>query len=71
MAGFEHVLKRLVEDARYRDMVVKDTHQLRRDHDLSAQELTLLMQVWVNSDPNISASIWDLCHCCCGSSEEV
>jgi hypothetical protein len=66
MAGFEHVLKKLMEDSKYRDMVVKDTNQLRKDHDLSAEELTLLMQVWVNSDANARLSIWSLCHCCCG-----
>jgi hypothetical protein len=68
MAGFEHVLKKLVEDPKYRETVVKDTHQLRKDYDLSAEELTLLMQVWVNSDPTARLSIWDLCHCCCGFS---
>jgi hypothetical protein len=65
MAGFQNVLKRLVEDHHYRETVAKDVHALKRDHDLDAEELALLMQVWVNSSAAARASIWDLCHCCC------
>ena len=65
MAGFEQVLKKLMEDGKYREMVAKDTNQLRKDHDLSAEELTLLMQVWVSNDAKARLSIWNLCHCCC------
>jgi len=36
MAGFEHVLKRLMEDSDYRDLVIKDTLQLKKDYELSA-----------------------------------
>jgi hypothetical protein len=68
MAGFEHVLKKLMEDSQYRDLVAKDAHHLKRDHALTAEELVLLMQVWVNSDELARLSIWDLCHCCCGHS---
>ena len=68
MAGFEHVLKRLMEDSDYRDIVAKDTLQLKRDYDISAEELALLMQVWVNSSEAARLSIWSLCHCCCSHS---
>jgi hypothetical protein len=67
MAGFEDALKRLVADAKYRDSVSKDTALLKRDHNMSAEELALLMQVWVNSSESARLSIWDLCHCCCST----
>jgi len=67
MAGFEHVLKRLMEDSDYRDLVIKDTLQLKKDYELSAEELTLLMQVWINNTEDGRLSIWNLCHCCCGT----
>jgi hypothetical protein len=66
MAGFEHALKKLVEDADYRAAVAKDAKRLKNDHDLSAEELTLLMHVWIKNDERARLSIWDLCHCCCG-----
>lgn len=68
MAGFEHVLKRLVEDPEYRALVDKDTQMLRKDYELGAEELAVLMQVWVNSSEAARLSIWNLCHCCCGFS---
>jgi hypothetical protein len=45
--------------------VAKDANQLKVDHGLSAEELALLMQVWVNSNDAARMSIWNLCHCCC------
>jgi len=66
MAGFEHVLKRLVEDVQYRELVAKDVNHLKRDHELAAEELALLIQIWVNSSGTAKASIWNYCHCCCG-----
>jgi hypothetical protein len=66
MAGFQHVLKRLIEDPQYSELVAKDVYQLKRDHDLDAEELAVLIQVWVNSSEAARLSLWDLCHCCCG-----
>jgi hypothetical protein len=65
MAGFQNVLKRLVEDGEYRELVAKDVYQLKRDHELDAEELAVLIQVWVNSSEAARLSIWNLCHCCC------
>jgi hypothetical protein len=65
MAGLQYALKRLIEDPHYREIVAKDFHQLKRDHDLGAEELAVLMQVWVNSSETAKASFWELCHCCC------
>jgi hypothetical protein len=70
MAGFEQALKQLVQDPNYRASVAKDATQLKRDHNMSAQELALLMQVWVNSSEDAHLSIWDLCHCCCSTTKE-
>ena len=67
MPGFEHALKRLVEDSHYRDIVTKDVTHLMRDYNISAEELAVLMQVWVNSSEEARLSIWNLCHCCCFS----
>lgn len=67
MAGFEQALKQLVEDSDYRAKVAKDSAHLKTDHKLSAQELVVLMQVWVNSDEAARMSIWDMCHCCCST----
>ena len=65
MAGFEQALKKLMEEPDYRDVVAKDANRLKVDHGLSAEELALLMQVWVNSNDAARMSIWNLCHCCC------
>jgi len=66
MAQFEQALKKLVEDANYREAVVKDSSRLMRDYPrLEPQEILLLMQVWLASgDPDAAASMITLCHCC-------
>ena len=70
MAGFEQALKQLIEDPKYRTAVAKDTAHLKTDHKLTAEELVLLMQVWVSSSETARMSIWDLCHCCCSTSAQ-
>ena len=67
MAQFEQALKKLVEDVKYREAVIKDPKRLTKDHkQLDANEMLLLMQVWLASDhPDAVAFIIRLCHCCC------
>ena len=68
MAQFEAALKRLVEDPRYREVVIKDSNRLAADYkELEPQELILLMQVWhATGHPEaLALSSWFLCHCCC------
>jgi hypothetical protein len=71
MAGFEQALKRLLEDPRYREAVVKNPTRLTEEHNrLDAQEILLLMQVWhASGNPRAEASILTICHCCCSSHE--
>jgi hypothetical protein len=70
MAQFEQALKRLVEDSKYRESVIKEPNRIIRDFKLDAQEILLLMQVWhATGDPRALPGGIDLCHCCCGSSE--
>lgn len=71
MAGFEQALKQLVQDPNYRSAIAKDTGRLKTDHNMTAEELALLMQVWVNSSDDARASIWNLCHCCCGHAAQT
>jgi hypothetical protein len=71
MAQFELALKKLVDDANYRNAVSKDFHRLTADFgQLEAQEMLLLMQVWLASGrPDAVAFLSiNLCHCCCGVS---
>ena len=66
MAQFEQALKKLVEDAKYREDVIKDPKRLTKDYkQLDANEMLLLMQVWLASGhPDAAMSIISLCHCC-------
>jgi hypothetical protein len=69
MAQFEDALKKLVEDPRYREAVIKDYKRLTTDYkQLEPQDLMLLMQVWhATGHPEaLAISSWFLCHCCCG-----
>lgn len=70
MTQFEQVLKKLVEDVKYREAVIQDPQRLKRDHQqLEASEILLLMQVWLASGhPDAAKSIIELCHCCTGTS---
>jgi hypothetical protein len=67
VAQFEQVLKKLVEDPKYREAVVSDPSRLTKDFSgLDAGEVLLLMQVWhATGDPGAARMIV-LCHCCCG-----
>jgi hypothetical protein len=67
VARFEEVLKKLVEDAVYRDEVARDPDRLTKDfQQQAANDMLVLMQVWLASGhPDASASIINLCHCCC------
>ena len=59
MAQFEHVLKKLVEDVKYREAVAKDPQRLTKDFQhLDANEMLVLMQVWLASGhPDAPASL--------------
>jgi hypothetical protein len=71
MADFEHALKRLVEDRRFRDAVADEPSRLSKDFKgLEPHEILLLMQVWhATGDPNARSFMITLCHCCCGFSK--
>jgi len=70
MAQLQEVLKKLIEDEKYREAVARDPHQLKRDYqNLDAGEMLALMQVWLHSGhPDAALRLSDLCHCCCGHS---
>jgi hypothetical protein len=70
MAHFEQALKKLVEDANYRKAVIQDPKLLAADHKhLTANEMLLLMQIWLAAQPGAATeSILTLCHCCTGHS---
>jgi hypothetical protein len=65
MSGFEQALKKLIEDPRYGEAVIKDPKRLTDDYkQLDLQEILLLMQVWhASGDPRALPMIV-LCHCC-------
>jgi hypothetical protein len=67
MSQFEQALKKLVEDPQYREAVIKDSDRLTKDYKgLDAQEILLLMQVWVASGaPGALLPPILMCHCCC------
>jgi hypothetical protein len=67
VARFEEVLKKLVEDAVYRDEVARDPDRLTKDfQQQAANDMLVLMQVWLASGhPDAAASLIDMCHCCC------
>jgi hypothetical protein len=67
MSGFERVLKRLVEDPSYSEAVSKDVSLLKKDYDISVEELVVLMQLWITGSRDARLSIWSLCHCCCST----
>jgi hypothetical protein len=69
MAQFEQALKKLVEDADYRKAVTQDPKRLTADYKhLNANEMLLLMQLWLVGHPEAAESILDMCHCCVGHS---
>lgn len=70
MTHFEQALKKLIEDPKYREAVIRDSDRLTSDYrGLEPHELILLMQVWhATGDPE-AMNIITLCHCCCSTTE--
>ncbi len=72
MAQFQEALKKLVEDAKYREAIVSDPDRLTKDYSgLGTHEILLLLQVWhATGDAAAIRMIW-LCHCCCGHTKQA